>query len=106
MAESVSRRTPLTRDRVLRAAIDLADAEGLDGLTMRRLAESLSVEAMSIYHHVRGKDAVLAGALDLVFTDIGTVGNQPFTINVDSSPRARFCFSTPGYPEHSRRAAS
>ncbi|MET0735145.1 MAG: TetR family transcriptional regulator [Microbacterium sp.] len=71
MAEPVARRTPLTRERVLRAAIDLADAEGLDALTMRRLADRLSVEAMSIYHHVRGKDAILAGALDLVFEDVG-----------------------------------
>lgn len=70
MAEAVARREPLTRDRVLRAAIDLADADGLDGLTMRRLAERLDVEAMSIYHHVRGKDAVVSGACDLVFVDV------------------------------------
>jgi AcrR family transcriptional regulator len=66
-----TRRAPLTPERVFRAAIELADDEGLDGLTMRRLAERLSVEAMSIYHHVRGKDAVLSGAIDLVYADIG-----------------------------------
>lgn len=71
MAEPAPRRAPLTRERILRAAIQLADEDGLDGFTMRRLADRLSVEAMSIYHHVRGKDAVLAGALDLVFTDVG-----------------------------------
>lgn len=67
----VPQREPLTRERVFRAAIDLADEGGLEGLTMRRLADRLSVEAMSIYHHVRGKDAVLSGALDLVFADVG-----------------------------------
>ncbi|GAA1927228.1 TetR/AcrR family transcriptional regulator C-terminal domain-containing protein [Microbacterium aoyamense] len=69
-AVKASRREPLTRERVFRAAIELADEEGLEGLTMRRLAERLSVEAMSIYHHVRGKDAVLSGALELVYADV------------------------------------
>jgi AcrR family transcriptional regulator len=48
----------------------LADAEGLDQLTMRRLAEELGVEAMSLYHHVPNKDAILDGMVDLVFAQI------------------------------------
>lgn len=64
------RRAPLSRDRVLRTAIELADEGGIDALTMRRLAQRLSVEPMSIYYHVSGKDAVVAGALDLVFADV------------------------------------
>ena len=46
----VKRREPLSRERVLRAAIQLADAEGLEALTMRRLAKALGVEAMSLYN--------------------------------------------------------
>jgi AcrR family transcriptional regulator len=63
-------RTPLTRDRVLRAALELADAHGIDAVTMRRLAESLGVEGMSLYHHVANKDAILDGLAELVFVEI------------------------------------
>ncbi len=59
-------RLPLTRDRVLAAAVELADRDGLDALTMRRLAQELGVEAMSLYHHVANKDAVLAGMVERV----------------------------------------
>ena len=59
-------RLPLTRDRVLRAAVDLADRDGLEALTMRRLAGALGVEAMSLYHHVANKDALLGGMVELV----------------------------------------
>jgi AcrR family transcriptional regulator len=59
-------RTPLSRERVLRAAIALADEQGLGALTMRRLAQRLGVEAMSLYHHVPGKDGLLQGMLELV----------------------------------------
>lgn len=70
LPDQLERRAPLTRKRVLRAAIELADTDGLDALTMRRLADRLGVEAMSIYHHVRGKAAVVSGACDLVFSDV------------------------------------
>ena len=59
-------RTPLTRDRVLRAAIELADREGLAALTMRRLGNELGVEAMSLYNHVADKDDLLDGMADLI----------------------------------------
>jgi AcrR family transcriptional regulator len=59
-------REPLTRERVLRAAVDLADASGIDSLSMRRLAQELGVEAMSLYHHVRNKDDLLDGIVGLV----------------------------------------
>jgi len=65
-----SPREPLSRDRALRAAVGLADVGGLDQLTMRRLAEELGVEAMSLYHHVPNKDAILDGMVDLVFQEI------------------------------------
>jgi len=59
-------REPLTRERVFRAAIDLADASGIDALSMRRLAQELGVEAMSLYHHVRNKDDLLDGMVEVV----------------------------------------
>jgi AcrR family transcriptional regulator len=63
-------RTPLTRERVLRAAVALADRDGVGSLSMRRLARELGVEAMSLYHHVPGKHALLDGMVDLVFGEI------------------------------------
>lgn len=64
-------REPLSRDRVLQAAIALADAEGIESLTMRRLARELGVEAMSLYHHVANKDDMLDGMVDIIFGEIG-----------------------------------
>jgi AcrR family transcriptional regulator len=63
-------RTPLTTERVLRTAVELADREGVGSLSMRRLARELGVEAMSLYHHVAGKQALLDGMVDLVFGEI------------------------------------
>jgi AcrR family transcriptional regulator len=64
------RRTPLTRERVLHAAIQLADTQGIAALSMRKLAESLQVEAMSLYNHVKNKEDVLNGMIELVVTEI------------------------------------
>lgn len=59
-------REPLTRERVLHAAIALADASGIDALSMRRLGQEVGVEAMSLYHHVGKKDELLTAIVDLV----------------------------------------
>jgi len=64
------RREPLTRDRVLATALAIADAEGLEALTMRRLAQELGVEAMSLYHHVEDKRDLLGGIAELVVRQI------------------------------------
>jgi AcrR family transcriptional regulator len=64
------RRAPLSRQRAVHVAIALADAEGLEFLTMRRLAQELRVEAMSLYHHVANKDDILDGMIDGVFSEI------------------------------------
>ena len=64
-------RTPLTRERVLRTAITLADQSGIASLSMRKLAQALGVEAMSLYNHVAKKDDLLNGMVDLVFGEIG-----------------------------------
>lgn len=63
-------RTPLSRERVLRAAADLADEHGIDALTMRSLGQRLGVEAMSLYNHVANKDDLLDGIVDLVVGEI------------------------------------
>jgi TetR/AcrR family tetracycline transcriptional repressor len=63
---TAARRAPLTRHTVLATAVALIDRDGLQALTMRRLGKDLGVEAMSLYHHVTSKDAVLNGVVDLV----------------------------------------
>jgi AcrR family transcriptional regulator len=63
-------RTPLTRKRVLQAAVALADETGIESLTMRKLGQALGVEAMSLYYHVANKEALLDGMVDLVFGEI------------------------------------
>jgi len=69
---AVEGRAPLSREQVLRVAVELADAGGLESLSMRRLAQQLGVEAMSLYHHVRNKKDLLAGMLDLAYAEIET----------------------------------
>ncbi|MGW7480042.1 TetR/AcrR family transcriptional regulator [Nonomuraea muscovyensis] len=63
-------RTALSRERVLRAAAQVADERGVASVTMRKVAEHLGVEAMSLYYHVAGKDEILDGIVDLVFDEI------------------------------------
>jgi AcrR family transcriptional regulator len=63
-------REPLSRERVLQGAVTLADRDGLDAVTMRNLAESLGVEAMSLYYHVENKAALLDGVVDTVIEEI------------------------------------
>jgi AcrR family transcriptional regulator len=73
-AETGSRpRVPLNRERVLGAAVKLADEGGIESLTMRRVAEELGAEAMSLYYHVASKDALLDGIADTVMTEINEV---------------------------------
>jgi AcrR family transcriptional regulator len=64
------RRRRLTRERILRAAIRLADDGGIEALSMRRLGHELGVEAMSLYNHVASKDDLLDGIADLVVQEI------------------------------------
>jgi AcrR family transcriptional regulator len=68
MARSGARppRAPLNRERILRAAIELADEDGIEALTMRRLGHRLGVEAMSLYNHVKDKDDILDGVVELI----------------------------------------
>lgn len=63
-------RTPLTRERVLDRALELADETGAEALSMRRLAGSLGVEAMSLYHHIANKEALLDALVERVAGEI------------------------------------
>ncbi len=72
MAQKVEapRRAPLSRDRVLRAAVALADKAGIESLSMRRLAEELGVVPMALYKHVANKEELLDGMIDVVVGEI------------------------------------
>ncbi|HVS04857.1 MAG TPA: TetR/AcrR family transcriptional regulator [Candidatus Dormibacteraeota bacterium] len=67
---AAKRRPALTRDRVLRAAIRVADRDGIESLSMRNLGGKLGVQAMSLYNHVRNKEDMLDGMVDVVFSEI------------------------------------
>jgi AcrR family transcriptional regulator len=60
----------LSRGRVIEAAARVADRAGLGGVSMRNVGKELGVEAMSLYHHIAGKDALLDGLADWIFTGI------------------------------------
>jgi len=64
------RRTPLTRERVLQAALRRADEGGIESLSMRKLGQELGVEAMALYHHFANKDDLVDSMVDLVFGEI------------------------------------
>ncbi len=67
---TAEKRVPLSRERVLRTAIAIADASGSSALTMRSLAQALQVKPMAVYHHVANKEEILDGIIDLVFSEI------------------------------------
>src|SRR6202011_226101 len=72
---AAKRRAALTRERILRAAIRLADRHGIESLSMRKLGQGLGVEAMSLYNHVRNKVDMLDGMVDVVFSEIDLPAN-------------------------------
>jgi AcrR family transcriptional regulator len=67
---NVEQRGTLTRQRVLEAAVELADRHGIESVSMRRLGQDLGVEAMSLYTHVQSKDDLLAGMVEVVVSQI------------------------------------
>ncbi len=67
---SVTKRLPLSRRRILEAAVQFVDREGLEALSMRKLGAELGVEAMSLYNHVPNKDALLDGMVDLLLGEL------------------------------------
>lgn len=77
-------RQPLTRARVLGAAMKVADRAGLQALSMRRLGRELGVEAMSLYHHLPGKNGLLDGLADALIDEITTaVARRPPELSAD-----------------------
>src|SRR5262245_4902557 len=70
-------RKPLTRDAILDAAIELLDRDGMTGLSMRRLGTAVGVEAMSLYHHIPNKEALLDGI------------HERILLTLDAPPHAR-----------------
>lgn len=88
MAEptGAARRSPLNRDRVLRTAVALADAGGIEGLSMRKLAQELGVVPMALYKHVANKEELLDGMLDVV---VGGIDRQPQGADWKETVRSR-----------------
>ena len=75
----MTRRTPLSPDRIIEAAVHVADHGGLSAVSMRNVAKELGVEAMSLYHHLDGKDALLDALVEWVFVQIDhPVVGQPW----------------------------
>ena len=72
---------PLTRQRVLEAALHLIDREGLEGFSMRKLGAMLGVEAMALYNHVENKRALFDGVIELLITE------GPYPKQIDGTPR-------------------
>ena len=77
MTTSAPRRSPLSRDRVLQAAVALADVVGIEALSMRRLAQELGVVPMALYKHVANKDELLDGMVDVVLAEIEPADPTP-----------------------------
>ncbi|WP_062289116.1 TetR/AcrR family transcriptional regulator [Demequina phytophila] len=68
--DASARKPRLSRERVITAAMELADRDGIESLTIRALAEDLGTKPMTIYHHVAGKEVLLDGMVDIVFSEI------------------------------------
>lgn len=88
---------------MLRAAIAVADRDGLDAVTMRRLGQELGVEAMSLYHHVRSKDDVIEGALEVL---IGEIPETPERDDWRATIRERAMAARPIFQRHSWATAA
>jgi AcrR family transcriptional regulator len=77
-------RLPLSKERVLRAAVELADRDGSEAVSMRKLGQALGVDPMSLYHHVRDKGDILDGIVDVV---VGEIDRPP--VATDWKPALR-----------------
>jgi AcrR family transcriptional regulator len=73
---STEKRTPLTRERALRAAVELADAQGIEAVSMRNLASQLGVVAMALYRHVANKEDLLDGMVEAVYDEIDVAAGE------------------------------
>ena len=73
---TMSNRGRLSRERILEDALQIVDAEGLDGLTIRRLAQELGVTPMAVYRHFENKDAILHGLIELVILEGAAIAHE------------------------------
>ena len=96
-------RTRLNRPLVLEAAVALADANGLDGFSMRRLAPELGVVPMALYKHVANKDELLDGMVDIVF---GEIESPPIDDDWRSAMRGRAISAREALKRQSRSVAT
>jgi AcrR family transcriptional regulator len=86
-------REPLSRERVLAAAVAIADEQGVDALSMRRLANELHVVPMALYKHVANKDELLDGMIDVVVSEIDTPNDG---VDWKTAVRERILSARPG----------
>ncbi|MFQ6326780.1 TetR/AcrR family transcriptional regulator [Nocardia sp. CWNU-33] len=93
-----ARRTPLSRDRVLRAAVALADDVGIDSLSMRTLAQELGVVPMALYKHVSNKEELLGGMVDVI---VGEIGSPEPAVDWKSAVRQRILAARRALLRHS-----
>src|SRR4051795_9894904 len=70
MSMATTRRKPLSRERIVAAALEVVDEQGIEALSMRKLGQQLGFEAMSLYNHVANKDDLLDGMVDLVLAEM------------------------------------
>ena len=100
------RRTRLNGDRVLRAAVALADQAGIEALSMRKLAEELGVVPMALYKHVASKEELLDGMIVIVIGEVdppaGGAGGRARSGSGSCRPGGRSA-ATPGRPGPSSR---
>ncbi|CAN5653422.1 TetR/AcrR family transcriptional regulator C-terminal domain-containing protein [soil metagenome] len=95
---AASKRQPLNRERILKAAVGYVDREGLEALSMRKLGAELGVEAMSLYNHVPGKGALLDGMVEVLLRGLDVPpGNGDWEARVRESYR-RFRRLAHGHP--------
>jgi AcrR family transcriptional regulator len=87
--EEIERRTPLDRERILRAAVRLADGGGVEAASMRKIAQELDVVPMALYRHVSNKDELLDGMLDVVVGEIDAPIDDVDETNWKAAVRAR-----------------
>ena len=91
-AKAEPARRPLTRERILQVGLRLIDQQGLEAFTMRKLAQELSVDPMSIYRHFENKDALLDGVADVLWSEVklpeGEVGWEALLRSFATSLRA------------------
>lgn len=89
MSDGVER-VPLDRERILDAALEIADGAGLDSLSMRHLGRRLGVEAMSLYHHLPNKSAVVDGIVDRVWSEVTITPHSDWRVAVRRTARSAF----------------